>query len=112
MTQIDSKGHVVSKLIRRLTTDDSRPDHINLHGTGTETNDLAESGGVRRSLGDSVPWCSATKGATGHLLGAAGSVELAFSLLSLRDQVMPVTANYQQADPDCNIPLVTHRRNT
>lgn len=105
MTQVDSHGTVVADLLRQLTSGRVAPDLISLHGTATETNDLAEARGIRRVLGERVPVCFGVKGAVGHLLGAAGSVELGLTLLSLRDQVIPVTANHQVPDPKCGIPL-------
>ena len=73
-------------------------DYVNLHGTGTRSNDSAEDAAVHSVFGDAV-CCSATKGATGHALGAAGAVEAVITLLSLRDQFMPGTVNSKRVDP-------------
>ena len=81
--------------------------HINLHGTATRANDAAEATGLRRACGaasEAVP-CVALKGALGHLLGAAGAVELAVSLLAQRDRVLPPTVNRTEPDPQCRLPL-------
>ena len=86
---------------------DRTPDYINLHGTATVGNDLAECRAVRRVFGpaaDAVS-CSGVKGSFGHLLGAAGSVELALTLLALRDQIVPPTVNLTDLDPDCRLDL-------
>ena len=112
MTQIDSEGRIVSQLIRQLIrqlTSAHVPAHVQLHGTGTETNDLAEANGLNRIYGaDQLPVCSASKGATGHLLGAAGSVEFGFTLLGLRDQIIPGTRNHLESDPRCHVNLLQH----
>jgi 3-oxoacyl-[acyl-carrier-protein] synthase I len=63
-------------------------DYINLHGTGTPSNDRAESHAVTSVFGAATP-CSSTKGATGHTLGAAGALEAVISALALRRGLMP-----------------------
>jgi 3-oxoacyl-[acyl-carrier-protein] synthase-1 len=72
--------------------------YINLHGTGTRNNDAAEDAAVYAVAGDRVP-CSATKGWTGHTLGAAGGIEAVFTLLSLRHGYAPGTLNTRRVDP-------------
>jgi 3-oxoacyl-[acyl-carrier-protein] synthase-1 len=74
-------------------------DYINLHGTGTRTNDAAEGRAVARVFG-AVP-SSSTKGWFGHLLGAAGIAEAAVCLLALEHGLMPGTLNTAVVDPDC-----------
>jgi len=73
-------------------------DYVNLHGTGTASNDLAEDTAMHDVFGAHVA-CSSTKGATGHTLGAAGAVEAAISLLALEHGVMPGGANRIAPDP-------------
>lgn len=106
MTQIDSSGTIVAELLKRIVIGDAaRPDIISLHGTGTESNDLAESRGVEKHFGEMPPLCFGIKGAIGHLLGAAGSVESAVSILSLQHRLVPGTTNLMNQDPRCRIPL-------
>ncbi len=106
MTQIDMSGAVVSELLRRTFENETvPPDAIGLHGTGTESNDLAEARGVHTAFGNAAPHCFGIKGAIGHLLGAAGSVETALTLLSLRDRRVPGTVNLESQDERCCIPL-------
>ena len=107
LTQIDTSGSVVAELLRRVMPDDSPwPEVIGLHGTGTEPNDLAEARGLCSFFGQSsTPPCFAIKGALGHLLGAAGSVETALAVLSLHHQQIPATANLQSPDSRCPIHL-------
>ena len=73
-------------------------DYINLHGTATPSNDAAEDRAVASVFGTDTP-CSSTKGATGHTLGAAGGVEAAIALLSIRHGLMPGGVNTEQIDP-------------
>jgi len=83
-------------------------DYINAHGTSTPLNDLTETIAIKTVFGDyakKVP-ISATKSMTGHLLGAAGSTEAIFTLLSIRDGIMPPTINYEEADPQCDLDYV------
>ena len=72
-------------------------DYINLHGTGTVQNDLSEDCAVFELFADR-PWCSSTKGWTGHALGAAGIVEAVISLLALKHGFMPGNLNLERLD--------------
>jgi 3-oxoacyl-[acyl-carrier-protein] synthase II len=90
---------------------DPRIDYVNAHGTATKANDPAETRGLRALLGDradSVP-VSSTKSTTGHLLEAAGVVELVITLLALRDGVLPPTAGFTEPDPACDLDYVPNR---
>jgi 3-oxoacyl-[acyl-carrier-protein] synthase-1 len=73
-------------------------DYINLHGTGTPSNDRAESQAVTSVFGATTP-CSSTKGATGHTLGAAGALEAVISALIIRQGLMPGGLNTSRIDP-------------
>jgi 3-oxoacyl-[acyl-carrier-protein] synthase II len=88
--------------------------YINAHGTSTFYNDKLETMAIKKVFGDSaysIP-VSSTKSMMGHLLGAAGGVEAGVIALSLRDQTVPPTANYEKPDPDCDLDYVpnTSRR--
>jgi 3-oxoacyl-[acyl-carrier-protein] synthase-1 len=76
--------------------------YINLHGTGTRTNDSAEEKAVFSVFGASTP-CSSTKGMTGHLLGAAGIAEAIICALALRERFMPGSANTRALDPELRL---------
>lgn len=83
-------------------------DYINAHGTSTLLNDITETQAIKSVLKDharEIP-ISATKSMTGHLLGAAGSVEAIFSILSIRDGVIPPTINLENPDPECDLDYV------
>lgn len=84
------------------------PDYINLHGTATKMNDRCEAIAVQEALGDRADdvLCSSIKGSIGHLLGAAGSVEFAFTVLALRDQVAPPNVNLVEPDAECRLNFV------
>jgi 3-oxoacyl-[acyl-carrier-protein] synthase-1 len=73
-------------------------DYINLHGTATRTNDAAEDRAVSDIFGTDTP-CSSTKGATGHLLGAAGITEALIALMAVEQGVMPGSPNTRVVDP-------------
>ncbi len=90
----------------RLEVD--RIDYINAHGTGTRSNDVAETRAIRRALGaaaDTVA-ASAIKGSIGHLLGAAGAVETAVTVMAMRHGQVPPTVNLEHPDPLCDLDYV------
>ena len=84
--------------------------YINAHGTSTPAGDKAEAQAVKTVFGASAGsvMVSSTKSMTGHLLGAAGAVESIFSILALRDQVIPPTINLDNPDVGCDLDFVPH----
>ena len=83
-------------------------DYINAHGTSTPLGDVAECTGVKRAFGEHAYKLavSSTKSMTGHLLGAAGGIEAVFTILAMRDQIAPPTANLVDVDPACDLDFV------
>ncbi|SFF32535.1 3-oxoacyl-[acyl-carrier-protein] synthase II [Fontimonas thermophila] len=82
--------------------------YINAHGTSTQAGDIAETLAIKGAFGAHAYKLavSSTKSMTGHLLGAAGGIEAIFSLLALRDQVLPPTINLDQPDEGCDLDYV------
>jgi 3-oxoacyl-[acyl-carrier-protein] synthase II len=83
-------------------------DYINAHGTSTPLNDATETQAIKKVFGEhakKIP-ISATKSMTGHLLGAAGSTEAIFTILTIRDGIIPPTINYDEPDPECDLDYV------
>jgi 3-oxoacyl-[acyl-carrier-protein] synthase II len=83
--------------------------YLNAHATSTPVGDACEVKAIKRSFGSYVKeglLVSSTKSMTGHLLGAAGGVELAATIFALRDQVVPPTINVENQDPECDIDCV------
>jgi len=80
-------------------------DYINAHGTSTRLNDVAETKAIKQAFGDYAYQVniSSTKSVTGHLLGAAGAIEAIFSLLAIRDGIVPPTINLEEPDPECDL---------
>ena len=81
---------------------------INAHGTSTPFNDKLETLAIKRLFGEHAKKLavSSTKSMTGHLLGGAGGLEAGFAVLTLRDQIIPPTINYETPDPECDLDYV------
>jgi 3-oxoacyl-[acyl-carrier-protein] synthase II len=97
--------------LRRAQIAADEIDYINAHGTSTPLGDEIELGAVKRLFGDHAYRLSmsSTKSAIGHLLGAAGSVEAIYSILAIRDGIVPPTLNLDDPSPACDIDLVPKR---
>jgi 3-oxoacyl-[acyl-carrier-protein] synthase II len=114
MTQPPEGGEGAARCMRNALRDAGinadQVDYINAHGTSTLAGDIAETRAIKTVLGNhaySTP-ISSTKSMTGHMLGAAGGIEAIFSVLALRDQVIPPTINLDNPDPECDLDYVPH----
>jgi 3-oxoacyl-[acyl-carrier-protein] synthase II len=85
-------------------------DYINAHGTSTELNDKHETSAIKREFGEHAyrVKISSTKSMTGHLLGAAGAIELVVSALAAQQDVIPPTINLDHPDPECDLDYTPH----
>ena len=86
-------------------------DCINAHGTSTKLNDISETKGIKSIFGEyafKVP-ISSTKSMTGHLLGGAGVVEAIYSILTIKNGLIPPTINYEFPDPECDLDYVPNK---
>jgi 3-oxoacyl-[acyl-carrier-protein] synthase II len=104
----DGAVRCMANALRNAGLDRERVDYVNAHGTSTPLGDIAETVAVKRCFGDHAKKLavSSTKSMTGHLLGAAGGIESAFSVLAIRDQIAPPTINLANPDPQCDLDYV------
>ena len=88
--------------------------YINAHGTATLANDRTETAAIRAAFGAHADRLavSSTKSMHGHALGAAGAIEAVASILSLRHGVLPPTANFTSADPQCDLDVIPNAART
>ncbi len=113
LTRLDASAdplfRLVTDLLHRSDVPSGEIDAVSLHGTGTRLNDLYEAKALARALPyEHGQWTGfAMKGGLGHLLGAAGSVESAISVMALANQIIPPTPNLTEQDPACRIPLTS-----
>ncbi len=112
ITAPDEGGAGMQRVLRRALEEagiaPEQVDYINAHGTGTEHHDPAETEAIKAVLGShayETP-VSSIKGAIGHMMGAAGAVEIIATALALRDGVLPPTVNLDECDPACDLDYV------
>lgn len=110
LTMPSSEG--AAKAMKAAITDAGLPPeqvgYINAHGTATSANDPMETIAIRSVFGDHAESLavSSTKSMHGHALGAAGAVEAAATVLALHNKILPPTANYNEADPECDLDII------
>jgi 3-oxoacyl-[acyl-carrier-protein] synthase II len=104
----DGAISVMRKALKDAGLEPSAVDYINVHGTSTPQGDKVEVIAIKEVFGDHARKVaiSSTKSMTGHLLGAAGGLEAGISALTLRDQVIAPTINYENPDPECDLDFV------
>jgi 3-oxoacyl-[acyl-carrier-protein] synthase II len=110
MTQPGGGGAMrcMNNALRDAGMNPEEVDYVNAHGTSTPVGDVAETRAIKDTFGEAAKqlMVSSTKSMTGHLLGAAGGIEAIFSILALRDQIVPPTINLQNPDPECDLDYV------
>jgi 3-oxoacyl-[acyl-carrier-protein] synthase II len=101
----------MEKALKMAGIDASDIDYINAHGTSTGLGDLAELRAVKKLMDGNSNFCmSSSKSATGHLLGAAGSLEALFSVCAIQQNIAPPTLNLDDPEPECEgVNLVPHK---
>ncbi|MBR0671268.1 beta-ketoacyl synthase N-terminal-like domain-containing protein [Neoroseomonas soli] len=109
-TRSNPDGHAIIGAMRNAIDDaglqPSDIGYVNAHGTGTPENDKMETLGMRAVFGDAPPPISSNKSMIGHTLSAAGAIEAALSLLTIRDQILPPTINHNEPDPAITLDVV------
>ena len=116
ITEPDPTGSSPARAMRMAIEDagidPTEVGYVNAHATSTPVGDSAETKVIKLALGEEharrTP-ISSTKGATGHTFGAAGAIEAAFSILALRDRVLPPTINYEDPDPECDLDYIPNK---
>ncbi len=113
ITEPDPTGEHPARAMRMALADAgidaSEVGYVNAHGTSTPLGDASETRVLKKALGEEsarkTP-VSSTKGATGHCLGAAGAIDAVFSVLAIKEGVLPPTINYEYPDPECDLDYV------
>lgn len=101
----------IEMALRNAGVEPEEVDYLNAHATATGLGDIAEVKAIRRVFGERVDrglLVSSTKSMTGHMLGAAGGVELIACIMALRDGVVPPTINIEEQDPECDLDCVAN----
>jgi 3-oxoacyl-[acyl-carrier-protein] synthase II len=98
----EGAGRAIGAALRDAGLSATDIGHVNAHATSTPVGDTAEAAAIRNAIGEHV-LVSATKSQTGHLLGAAGALESVFTVLALREQIVPATANLDDPDDDASV---------
>jgi 3-oxoacyl-[acyl-carrier-protein] synthase II len=113
MTEPDPTGEnparAMKMALRDAGVEPTEVAYVNAHATSTPLGDASETRVIKHALGEEHArrvGVSSTKGATGHCFGAAGAVEAIFTLLAVREGVMPPTINYENEDPECDLDYV------
>lgn len=85
--------------------------YVNAHGTSTPMNDKTETAAIKAAFPENYSdlYVSSTKSMTGHLLGASGAVEAAFSIMAIREGIIPPTIGYKNPDPECDLNIVPNK---
>ena len=105
----EGSARSMSLVLSRAGLSADRVDYVNAHGTSTQLNDISETQAIKTALGaehSGRVMVSSTKSVTGHMLGAAGAIELIYTALAIRNSVVPPTATLQNPDEGCDLDYV------
>ena len=115
MTDMDPEGKGATQSMRsalkKADLEVSDIDYISAHGTSTMINDMLETRVIKKAMGDrakEIP-ISSIKSMLGHMIAAAGAVEVIASLLTIKEIIIPPTMNYEEADPNCDLDYVPNK---
>jgi nodulation protein E len=108
---VEGPARAIRMALEEAAVNPEEVDYINAHGTGTRLNDATETAIVKEVFRDHArALCiSSSKSMHGHVMGATGAVELVATALSVQRGVVPPTANYTQADPECDLDYVPNQ---
>ncbi|HXX53899.1 MAG TPA: beta-ketoacyl-[acyl-carrier-protein] synthase family protein [Thermodesulfovibrionales bacterium] len=108
----EGEAKAMMKAIKEAHLSPDDVDYVNAHGTGTPIGDLTEAQAMKMVFGKRITQIpvTATKSATGHMLAASGAFEIASTLLSMRESIIPPTINLDEKDADCDINVITAQR--
>jgi nodulation protein E len=107
----DGAARAMRQALRDANASTEDVGYINAHGTATRANDATETRAIKEVFGErayAIP-VSSTKSMHGHAMGASGAIEIACSLVALRDGFLPPTINLDNADPECDLDYIPHR---
>jgi beta-ketoacyl-acyl-carrier-protein synthase II len=108
---VEGQARAMQLALRFAEIDAAAVDYVNAHGTGTAANDVTESTAIKQVFGSHAMHMpvSSTKSMHGHLLGAAGALEFAISLLAMNASILPPTAHLSVPDPECDLDYVPNQ---
>jgi 3-oxoacyl-[acyl-carrier-protein] synthase II len=105
----EGEAKTMSMAIKEAGLSPDEVDYINTHGTGTQIGDVAEAQAIRMIFGNKMIPATAIKSVTGHILAASGAFEIASTLMSIKEGIIPPTINLDEKDPECDINVITER---
>src|SRR5262249_52460919 len=108
---VEGAGRAIRSALRDGRIAPEQVGYINAHGTATQLNDVTETSAIREVFGRSANGLavSSTKSMHGHALGAAGAIEAIATILALRHGLLPPTAGFRQADPQCDLDVIPNQ---